>query len=279
MPAFLQAIALGSGGVELDLRITRDKQVIICHDDHIRFSDSEGGVYIEDSTLEELRDYCKNSGLVIPTFSEVIQNLRIVREMSSQPSSLIINAELKDPDVTHHIPEILQESIGRDNIGIENFLFNSSDWNAIHELKSNVPDARVCLNVDGAIFAGDEKSGSLSGTINAYAKLRNVKQDLEFFLDSVSCYGIDIKVGYLNDAAIKFCQSRNLVLVTCVSEGNEERELNQKYRHFQRALLALPAVFIKSNNIQFSTALFASMNIGKDREPPSFPIFALTAVC
>lgn len=277
MPAFLQAIAQGASGIELDLRVTCDQQVIICHDDHIKFSDSTCGITIKDSTLKELRDYCENSGLVIPTFSEVIQGLISVRGMFANSDSLIINAELKDSNVACHIPEILQMNTKNGEIGIENLLFNSSDWNAIRELKAFVPEARVCLNVDGSIFAVDREFVSLSAVVNTCANLESQKQALESFLDSVDCYGIDIKVGYINNAAIEFCQSRNLALVACVSDGNEERELHRKYCHIQRALPVLSTVFIKSNNIQFSSALFAGMSIDRNYSASSLSVSGLAA--
>ena len=56
MAAFLLARRLGADAVELDVHLTADGEVVVCHDNDIkRCSNGEG--LIEDKTLEELLSY------------------------------------------------------------------------------------------------------------------------------------------------------------------------------------------------------------------------------
>lgn len=55
LPAFAAAIALGADEIELDVRLTRDQQLIVSHDDTLeRISDGQGNLC--DFTLNELRE-------------------------------------------------------------------------------------------------------------------------------------------------------------------------------------------------------------------------------
>ena len=60
LPAFAAALALGADEIELDIRWTKDQQLIISHDmDLTRISDGEG--LLSEKTLDELR--CVNIGV------------------------------------------------------------------------------------------------------------------------------------------------------------------------------------------------------------------------
>lgn len=56
LPAFRKAIEAGADGIELDVQLTKDGRIVICHDERIdRTSDGMG--WIKDFTLEELRAF------------------------------------------------------------------------------------------------------------------------------------------------------------------------------------------------------------------------------
>ncbi len=55
LPAFSAALALGADEIEFDIRLTKDKKLVISHDDNLeRISDGKG--YICDYTMDELRN-------------------------------------------------------------------------------------------------------------------------------------------------------------------------------------------------------------------------------
>ncbi|MCK5811996.1 MAG: hypothetical protein KAG94_03810 [Clostridiales bacterium] len=77
LPAFLAAIAVGADEIEFDLRITKDKKVVICHDSTIDRTTTGSG-FVNNLTLEQIRsedagiylnEYWK--GITVPTLEEV----------------------------------------------------------------------------------------------------------------------------------------------------------------------------------------------------------------
>ncbi|HEY3424148.1 MAG TPA: glycerophosphodiester phosphodiesterase [Negativicutes bacterium] len=76
MTAFRQAIACQADGIELDVQVTKDRQLVICHDHNINRT-SNGAGWIKDLTLAQLKALDFGSwfapafaGEAIPTFEE-----------------------------------------------------------------------------------------------------------------------------------------------------------------------------------------------------------------
>ena len=92
LPSFKKAVELGADGVELDIQLSKDGEIVVCHDEEVdRTSNTKG--WLKDYTLAELKamDFSyqfKELGKVsIPTMKEVFELLK--------PTNLIINIELK----------------------------------------------------------------------------------------------------------------------------------------------------------------------------------------
>lgn len=90
--AFQKAIEMGADGIELDVQLTKDRQLVVIHDERIdRVSDGSG--LVADYTLEELRQFnynkthteCEHAD--IPTLEEVLDLMK--------PTGMMINIELK----------------------------------------------------------------------------------------------------------------------------------------------------------------------------------------
>ena len=59
LEAFKLAVEMGADGVELDVQLTKDNQIVVIHDEWIdRTSNGKG--WVKDMTLEELRKYNYN---------------------------------------------------------------------------------------------------------------------------------------------------------------------------------------------------------------------------
>lgn len=93
IPAFQLAVEQGAEGVELDVQMTLDGEIVVCHDETIdRTSNGQGAIV--GMTLEELREYdfAANKtgfeGVQIPTLREVYELLA--------DTELMINVELKN---------------------------------------------------------------------------------------------------------------------------------------------------------------------------------------
>lgn len=92
LEAFSLAMKQGADGIELDVQLTKDGELVVVHDETIdRVSDGKG--FVRDYTLEELRNFSFHNrmedyiGVTIPTLREVLQLVK--------PSSLEVNIELK----------------------------------------------------------------------------------------------------------------------------------------------------------------------------------------
>lgn len=93
--AFEEAIRLGVDGIELDIQLTKDDELVVIHDYTLdRTTDGTGKV--RDYTLEEVKAFDAGSkfspeftGETIPTFREVLALL--------QDTDLELNIEIKNP--------------------------------------------------------------------------------------------------------------------------------------------------------------------------------------
>ena len=92
LPAFKMAADMGADGVELDIQMTKDGEIVVCHDEAIDRTSSGKG-WLKDFTFEELRrlDFSNGNsayeGVKIPTMEEVFDLL--------EPTGLLINIEIK----------------------------------------------------------------------------------------------------------------------------------------------------------------------------------------
>ena len=90
MAAFEKAIKNGFA-FELDIHLTADKQLIVCHDSELERTTGKQGI-IEELTLEEIkRDYRLLDGGEVPTFEEVLdlnnERVPIVVELKTYKSN------------------------------------------------------------------------------------------------------------------------------------------------------------------------------------------------
>ena len=149
LPAFAKAAALGADGVELDVQLTRDGELVVCHDEEVDRT-SNGSGWIKDMTLEELQrlDFsCGQeayAGVGIPTMRQVFDLLA--------DTDLYINIELKTGIVFY--PEI-EEKILRltDACGFaDRVIYSSFNHYTIRHMRELAPHAKLgFLYADGII--------------------------------------------------------------------------------------------------------------------------------
>lgn len=89
--AFKKAIEMGADGIELDVQMTKDGELVVIHDETIdRTSDGTG--YVKDYTLKQLQCYNFGKGYAkvatIPTLRQVYELM--------QSNDLMLNIELKN---------------------------------------------------------------------------------------------------------------------------------------------------------------------------------------
>ena len=89
--AFEKAAAIkGLVGIELDIQLTKDRQIVVCHDENVdRTTDGSG--YIKDFTLSELKKLKIAEKYQIPTMEEVFELLD-----DKKNQGFMLNIELKN---------------------------------------------------------------------------------------------------------------------------------------------------------------------------------------
>ena len=92
LESFKMAMDMKADGVELDVQLTKDNELVVIHDETIDRTSNKTG-FVKDYTLAELKSFNFNNGnekyeyAQIPTLKEVFQLLK--------PSNMVINIELK----------------------------------------------------------------------------------------------------------------------------------------------------------------------------------------
>ena len=98
--AFRKAIEAGADGVELDVWLTKDGEVVVIHDETVDRT-SNGSGKVKEMALEELKELDFGNGERIPTLEEVFEAL---------PEDAIVNVEIKDVDAVEKTAEIIRSN-------------------------------------------------------------------------------------------------------------------------------------------------------------------------
>ena len=143
MAAFQTALEMGADGIELDVQLTKDGKVMVCHD-HALERTSNGAGWLVDHTREELRalDFGswfspKFAGEKIPTLREVLQ--------WAAPTRLIINIEIKNGPVIYHGIEEKVSALIRECRMVERVLVSSFYHPSLVKMKQLDPVIKTGL--------------------------------------------------------------------------------------------------------------------------------------
>lgn len=205
LEAFQLAVDMGADGVELDIQLTKDGEIVVIHDETIdRTSDGKG--WVKDMTLEELRRFNYNKThpqtehADIPTMREVFTLLK--------PTDLFINIEIKTGVVFY---EQIEEKILAltKEMGMEERVcyssFNHYTVTKIHRLD---PSTQVgFLYADGPI---DMPSYGLKHGVNAlHPALYNLQ--FEGFVEECKKHGLKLHVWTVNEKEhIQMCRDMGM---------------------------------------------------------------------
>ena len=99
MASFQAALDMGADGIELDVQMTKDGKVVVCHD-HSLERTSNGSGWLVEHTREELRALDFGSWFSPQFAGEKIPTLREVLQWAA-PTRLIVNVEIKHGPVIY----------------------------------------------------------------------------------------------------------------------------------------------------------------------------------
>ena len=193
LEAFKLAIKQGSEGIELDVQLTKDGEVVVIHDETIdRVSNKTG--FVKDYTLAELREFSFDNNIEgykntkIPTLKEVLELLK--------PTNLMLNIELKTSiiwyeNIEEKVLKLVYDADMRDRV-----IYSSFNHYSIKKIKNLDEKANTALLFGDVILY----------TVN-YIKNANIpaihppvyQLKMDNFLDEYINSGLDIRVWTVNN--------------------------------------------------------------------------------
>lgn len=140
LEAFALAVEQKADGVELDVQLSKDGEIVVIHDETInRVSGQQG--FVKDFTLEELRKL--NVNRTIPGYREVsIPTLKEVYELLKE-TGLIINVELKSSIIWYSQIEEKVLALTKEMGMEEKVIYSSFNHYSIKKIKTMEPEAQT----------------------------------------------------------------------------------------------------------------------------------------
>ncbi|OXB02881.1 glycerophosphodiester phosphodiesterase [Flavobacterium oncorhynchi] len=132
LQAFQKALDLNSDGIELDVHLSSDEQIIVIHDETIDRTTNGKGL-VNSFSLAELKSFLIDGKYQIPTLNEVFDLV---------DKKCLINIELKGLATPNKVVALIEEYISDKNWNYNHFIVSSFDWNMLEEtstLNSNIP--------------------------------------------------------------------------------------------------------------------------------------------
>ncbi|WP_395048971.1 glycerophosphodiester phosphodiesterase [Flavobacterium sp.] len=139
--SFEKAIELKTDGIELDVHLSSDGELIVIHDETIdRTTNGKGAV--KDFTLKELKKFHSGKNQEIPTLIEVFDLVH---------RRCFINIELKGIGTAKPVNDLINHYILDEKWEINDFLVSSFDWNMLEEFHILNPKIRIGVLTEESI--------------------------------------------------------------------------------------------------------------------------------
>lgn len=137
LSAIHKALEHQTKAIEIDVQLTKDKQIIVIHDHHFsRLNENIHG-YVNDYTLEEIKSFDIGSSFSKAYAHETIATLDEVLDIC--PKDILLNIEIKNIPIIHDgIEERVIQCLKRHN-RLENILISSFDHQALEKVQALDP--------------------------------------------------------------------------------------------------------------------------------------------
>ncbi len=147
--SFLKAIDLKVDGIELDVHLSSDNELVVIHDKTIdRTTNGKG--FVENLTSSKLKE------LEIPTLIEVL-------DLANR--CYFINIELKGIGTEKPVVDLITHYISKKNFNYTDFLISSFDWKMLEEVQMLNPKIRIGVLTEVSI----EEALIFAKKINAFS--------------------------------------------------------------------------------------------------------------
>lgn len=156
--SFQKALDLGVDGIELDVHLSADGQVMVIHDETIDRTTTKKGL-VNDYTSSQLHL------LGIPTLTQVFELVH---------QQCFINVEIKDSKAAKPVVEWIENYIANHNWKPDLFLISSFNWIVLEEIKHLNPSLRLGVLTEENIFSAIEFAQKIKAfSIHPYYQLLN----------------------------------------------------------------------------------------------------------
>lgn len=131
MEAFEISVEEGAKRIELDLHLSRDEQVYVCHDDSTARTTSKKGLKISNATQNDLNDVRLSNGETLPTLEKTFALLDRVE----------LNLELKGENL--NLADVVAKKIKLlDKSAIEKLILSSFNVGMLERLSERCPEVK-----------------------------------------------------------------------------------------------------------------------------------------
>ena len=193
-----------SPNIEIDVRLTKDRVVVVIHDEDLATTTNSQGLVCETDfqTIRNLRTRPRDGANREDLFNEQIPSLRYI--LNNMPSETNYQIELKEQEVVEPTLKCLSNA----RIPTERYFFTSFHLGALKEAQAQSPNAQRLLLIspqksyqEGYSDAGDLRERGLvfqgvglADTLSGMFKDRLKEEDVHRFADEgfqVGCYLIN----------------------------------------------------------------------------------------
>ena len=158
-----KAIELNVDGIEIDVFKSKNGEIVVYHDPFLsRLSNSNA--FIEQISLDSIKNVELNGGLSIPTLKEVIDVV---------PEKIFLNIELKGSNTALETNEIIIEYLKEFNLPPSKFIISSFRWDELKKFRDLNRYIPIAILVD-SLYKIDNAI-KLAKEINAIALNPNNK--------------------------------------------------------------------------------------------------------
>lgn len=193
LEAFALAMEQGADGIELDVQLTKDGEVVVIHDEIIdRVSDRKG--FVKDYTLAELKTFTFDNHMEeyhdarIPTLEEVLELVK--------PGTMEVNIELKTgifwyPDIEKKVYEIVQKAGMHSRV-----IYSSFNHYSIQKLRRLDPSVQTAY-LYSDVMLDVEKYAKNTGVDALHPAVYHLK--MADFMEKYKESGLKVRVWTVDD--------------------------------------------------------------------------------
>lgn len=177
--SFEKALDIGAHGVELDVRLSSDGEIMVFHDDH---TDRLTGVpgTVKNMTYDDLRKLKVDLHHQIPTLEEVLDFVN---------KKMLVNIELKVEAAARAVTDLIEQCVSEKGWDYAHFLVSSFNWAALQEIRNSNPKIPlgVLTETDLDLALGFAKSINAE-TIHPYFHLLDAENVEKIKAENVLLY-------------------------------------------------------------------------------------------